>query len=67
MDKEDDLAALDRVLEMASEPFKAYGEVQVGDPDVGLCELIDKEERERQRLCGLGDPNLLGFQCSCSS
>ncbi len=28
---------------------------------------LNKEEREENRYCGLGEKKMLGFQCSCSS
>lgn len=58
---------LERVLEMSLNPFEAYGEPEIaeGETEVGACPT--KEEQERQRLCGLGSEELLGFQCSCSS
>ena len=62
---EADVAALERVLDMAGEPFEAYGEVEVGEAGSGACPT--KEEQERQRLCGMGSEEMLGFQCSCSS
>jgi hypothetical protein len=62
---EADIAALERVLEMAGEPFESYGEVVVGEEGSGVCPT--REEQERQRLCGMGSGGMLGFQCSCSS
>ncbi|GAA5889466.1 hypothetical protein JCM6882_007038 [Rhodosporidiobolus microsporus] len=58
---------LERVLDMALNPFEAYGEPEVekGETDEGACPT--KEEQERQRLCGTGPKDMLGFQCSCSS
>ncbi|GAA5991094.1 hypothetical protein JCM10908_006535 [Rhodotorula pacifica] len=58
---------LERVLHMSLNPFESYGEPEIakGETDVGACPT--KEEQERQRLCGLGSEELLGFQCSCSS
>lgn len=61
---EPDLKALDRVLEMASEPFEAYGEEVLGESKL-VCEI--GEPLEQQRLCGMGAASFLGFQCSCSS
>lgn len=55
---------LERVLDMASQPFDTYGEV---DLTSGACEILDDEAKERQRLCGIGSNAYLGFQCSCSS
>lgn len=58
---------LERVLDMSLRPFETYGEpdVAAGETEGGACPT--KEEQERQRLCGLGSEELLGFQCSCSS
>lgn len=30
-------------------------------------EELSAEEQEERRYCGIGDANMLGFQCSCSS
>lgn len=60
-----DLGALERVLEMAGEPFEGYGEAEVGEEGGGVCGT--KEAEERTRLCGRGSEDMLGFQCSCSS
>ncbi|GAA6011775.1 hypothetical protein JCM10207_004240 [Rhodosporidiobolus poonsookiae] len=69
VDKEAELGGLEqleRVLLLAQNPFDAYGEVEIGREDeTGTCPT--REEQERQRLCGVGDKALLGFQCSCSS
>lgn len=65
-----DLLALDRVLELSSEPFKNYGEElvdQVSSNNKELCEVESEEEKERRRLCEIGAENFQGFQCSCSS
>jgi uncharacterized protein YdiU (UPF0061 family) len=53
-----DRAFLERVFEMSVKPFESWGE--------------DENEHgehadESRRLCGLGDRNQWGFQCSCSS
>lgn len=58
-----DVKSLDRVLEMAQNPFEGYGETKLDGAEVCLGE----EERERERLCGVGSKAMLGFQCSCSS
>ena len=58
-----DVGALDRVLELVSEPFASYGEAEL-EGDV-VCAV--EEEKEKQRLCGIGSETMLGFQCSCSS
>ncbi|GAA5952039.1 hypothetical protein JCM21900_006230 [Sporobolomyces salmonicolor] len=69
VDKEGDagLEQLERVLYMAQHPFEPYGEGQIekGEKGDGVCPT--KEEQERQRLCGVGERDMLGFQCSCSS
>lgn len=59
-----DVKALDRVLEMVSEPFGSYGEEELEGGDA-VCAV--EVEREKQRLCGIGSEKMLGFQCSCSS
>ncbi|GEM08827.1 UPF0061 family protein [Rhodotorula toruloides] len=58
---------LERVLDMALNPFERYGEPEVkeGETDQGVCPT--REETERARLCGTGPREFLGFQCSCSS
>ncbi|GAA5948809.1 hypothetical protein JCM3765_003908 [Sporobolomyces pararoseus] len=59
---------LNRVLEMAQNPFEAYGESEIGRSEgesVDACPT--KEEIERRRLAGVGSKDMLGFQCSCSS
>ncbi|GAA5999623.1 Fmp40p [Rhodotorula paludigena] len=58
---------LERVLELATRPFEAYGEVEIGRGEREGRECPTKEEMERQRLCGVGESSMLGFQCSCSS
>ncbi|KAF7312157.1 hypothetical protein MIND_00228300 [Mycena indigotica] len=52
---------LAKVFQMATNPFKPWGEEDGGD-----AELSD-EEREERRLCEFGAKDMLGFQCSCSS
>lgn len=59
-----DYASLERVLDMALNPFEAYGEAELGQDE---CKLESEEEQERRRLCGVGSEDMLGFQCSCSS
>lgn len=58
---------LERVLAMSLNPFEAYGEPDVAQGETGEGACPTKEEQERQRLCGIGSEELLGFQCSCSS
>lgn len=64
---EPDLLALDRVLEMSSEPFKAYSEEIIEKKEGGSCLVEGEQEKEERRLCELGSTGMLGFQCSCSS
>ncbi|KAK4703120.1 hypothetical protein P7C70_g3098, partial [Phenoliferia sp. Uapishka_3] len=64
VDKDGDVKALERVLEMAQAPFEGYGEKEIGEE---VCEKKDEESMERERLCGMGGEDMLGFQCSCSS
>jgi hypothetical protein len=46
---------------MSLHPFEPYGgELKEGE------DLTPSEEIEN-RLCGMGDKAMLGFQCSCSS
>ncbi|KAK0209041.1 hypothetical protein DFS33DRAFT_1380529 [Desarmillaria ectypa] len=52
-----------KVLQMACSPFDPWGAEDDSRSDEGLS----AEEREERRYCGLGDKNMLGFQCSCSS
>ncbi|KAM0786493.1 hypothetical protein ACM66B_001951 [Microbotryomycetes sp. NB124-2] len=59
-----DTTMLERVLDMAGKPFESYGELDVS---TAVCQLLDEEGQERQRLCGIGSQAYLGFQCSCSS
>ena len=46
---------------MACRPFHMWG-----GEDMEEAELTD-EDKEERRLCGLGEEEMLGFQCSCSS
>ncbi|KAK0481467.1 hypothetical protein IW261DRAFT_1550610 [Armillaria novae-zelandiae] len=52
-----------KVLQMACSPFDSWGAEDDSRPD----EELSAEEREERRYCGMGDKNMLGFQCSCSS
>jgi hypothetical protein len=56
--EEDGRKFLERVLEMSVKPFDSWGEEEGGE---------QPEDEESRRLCGLGDKNTWGFQCSCSS
>lgn len=60
-----DLLALDFLLEMASEPYHSYGEVLLGEQQLG--DGLEKDAEKQKELCGMGNPAMLGFQCSCSS
>lgn len=50
---------LNKVLEMATKPFEAWG-AEGREP-------VTDEEKEEARFCGTGPKQFLGFQCSCSS
>jgi uncharacterized protein YdiU (UPF0061 family) len=63
-----DVVSLDRVLQMAGEPFESYGEIILeGEAKCSLVKEEREEEQERARLCSMGSEKMLGFQCSCSS
>lgn len=64
VDKEGDIKALERVLKMSEQPFERYGDKDVGS---AVCEIGTAEDVDRERLCGKGAEDMLGFQCSCSS
>ncbi|KAI0768074.1 hypothetical protein BD413DRAFT_137978 [Trametes elegans] len=54
---------LRKVLHMACNPFEPWGaEGFDGDENE-----LNPEVREERRYCSLGEKQLLGFQCSCSS
>ncbi|KAH8100034.1 hypothetical protein BXZ70DRAFT_200765 [Cristinia sonorae] len=53
---------LRKVLQMACNPFDAWGAEDTQD-----VTALDKETLEERRFCGMGDTTMLGFQCSCSS
>jgi len=55
---------LAKVLQMAAHPFKPWGAEDSYDKD---DTVLDAEEREERRYCGMGEKKMLGFQCSCSS
>ncbi|GAA5912555.1 hypothetical protein JCM8208_001990 [Rhodotorula glutinis] len=57
---------LERVLYMATHPFEAYGEGEVGVVDEGEA-CPTRDEQEKRRLCAVGPSTMIGFQCSCSS
>lgn len=50
-------------FQMACKPFEPWGAEDNTDNVSGL----DKEIQEERRFCGMGENNMLGFQCSCSS
>ncbi|KIP04387.1 hypothetical protein PHLGIDRAFT_120748 [Phlebiopsis gigantea 11061_1 CR5-6] len=54
---------LAKVLQMACYPFEAWGDEDDPSPE----ESLDPEIREERRYCGIGEKQMLGFQCSCSS
>ncbi|KAH7884535.1 hypothetical protein F5I97DRAFT_2037881 [Phlebopus sp. FC_14] len=54
---------LAKVMQMACSPFELWG----AENDIRPDDELDIETREERRFCSLGDKNLLGFQCSCSS
>ncbi|TFY52835.1 hypothetical protein EVG20_g10382 [Dentipellis fragilis] len=54
---------LSKVMQMACEPFEAWG----AEGDERSKAELDPEVWEERRLCGTGDKKMLGFQCSCSS
>ena len=64
LEKDSDVAFLQRVLDMANRPFDDYGEEEV---DPAVCKKPTDEVMEQKTLCGIGDKQMLGFQCSCSS
>jgi hypothetical protein len=47
---------------MSLKPFEQWGREGVWDES-----KLTEDEKEERRLCGLGDDDKLGFQCSCSS
>ena len=64
LEQKNDVAFLQRVLDMATKPFEEYGE-DIVDP--AACARPSEEVMEQRRLCEIGDTDMLGFQCSCSS
>ncbi|KZS94206.1 UPF0061-domain-containing protein [Sistotremastrum niveocremeum HHB9708] len=54
---------LAKVLKMASSPFEPWGAEEGSQPESELSE----ETREERRYCDVGEKQMLGFQCSCSS
>lgn len=47
---------------MTCNPFDAWGAEDHEDEST-----LDAEQKEERRYCGIGDIDLLGYQCSCSS
>ena len=47
---------------MSCNPFDTWGAEDHEDESA-----LDAEQKEERRYCGIGDMNLLGYQCSCSS
>ncbi|OCH95411.1 UPF0061-domain-containing protein [Obba rivulosa] len=54
---------LRKVLQMACNPYEPWG----AEDDEGDESSLDAEIREERRYCSLGEKQMLGFQCSCSS
>lgn len=52
-----------QLLQMACAPFDPWGAED--DPTPQDC--LDEEITEERRYCGIGEKQMLGFQCSCSS
>ena len=64
LENDNDLTYLNKVLDMATNPFKDYAEDLV---DPAMCFKPSAEQTDDKRLCDVGDERMLGFQCSCSS
>jgi uncharacterized protein YdiU (UPF0061 family) len=62
--KDNDVAFLQHVLDMATSPFETYGEETIGESDTAC---LTKEGQDQARLCDIGPMDMQGFQCSCSS
>ncbi|KAI0806282.1 hypothetical protein BC629DRAFT_1580720 [Irpex lacteus] len=54
---------LRKVLQMACNPFEPWG----AEDDPSPTGALDEEILEERRYCGIGEKQMLGFQCSCSS
>lgn len=54
---------LRKALQMACRPFDSWG----GEDVRNDCDISDAEVLEERRFCGMGERQMLGFQCSCSS
>lgn len=48
---------------MACSPFEPWGGEDLADDQME----IEEEVKEERRFCGMGNKQMLGFQCSCSS
>lgn len=62
--EKNNIAFLQKVLDMATKPFDEYGEELVGEDELA-CPTPDI--MEMRRLCDIGPTDMRGFQCSCSS
>uniref|UniRef100_A0A0W0FFL1 Selenoprotein O n=1 Tax=Moniliophthora roreri TaxID=221103 RepID=A0A0W0FFL1_MONRR len=64
---------LAKVLHMACNPYEVWGNEEGEMRDLELLSLegekeeMSEEEKEERRFCGVGEKQMLGFQCSCSS
>ncbi|KAI0087284.1 hypothetical protein BDY19DRAFT_986070 [Irpex rosettiformis] len=54
---------LGKVLQMACSPFEPWG----AEDNLSPTDILDDEVLEERRYCGIGEQQMLGFQCSCSS
>jgi len=64
LEQNNDVAFLQTVLDMATNPFEEYGEDII---ESSQCAKPTDKVMEQRRLCEIGDDSMLGFQCSCSS
>ncbi|EPQ54042.1 UPF0061-domain-containing protein [Gloeophyllum trabeum ATCC 11539] len=62
-DAESGRRVLAKVLQMACSPFEPWGAEGDETPD----DQLEPEVREERRFCGMGEKQMIGFQCSCSS
>ncbi|KAJ4479983.1 hypothetical protein J3R30DRAFT_3467167 [Lentinula aciculospora] len=58
---------LAKVMHMACNPFEEWGAELAELNQDQDAEEVSAEEQEERRYCGVGEGNMLGFQCSCSS
>lgn len=63
--KDNDIAFLQQVLDMATKPFEEYGAELISESEDIACPT--PEVMEQRRLCEIGPIDMVGFQCSCSS